>query len=116
MASFRVLLFALMSLILASSCAQRREAFYFGDYSEAEAFYNKGEYERAIQKYQTYIAENPEGNLAVIAKYYVAKSHAALGQIEEARKIYQKIVEDKVDVVWTNLAEAQLKELERPQK
>ncbi len=110
----RLLGFFMLSLILAS-CARRQEAFYFGDYSQAEAFYNRGEYEQAILKYQAYKDQNPEGNLAVIASYYIAKSHAALGRSEEAKRIFRNIVEEKRDAVWTHFAQTQLKELEAPQ-
>ncbi len=95
------------------SCARHSpEAFYFGNYSEAEGFYQKGDYERAIQKYQAYIDENPEGNLAIIASYYIAKSYAALGQTDEAAARYQALIKDHPDVVWANFAETQVKELE----
>lgn len=111
--SWRFILCLVTSLMLAS-CAHRQETFYFGDYSQAEALYNRGEYEKAIQKYQAYMDQNPEGNLAVIARYYIAKSHTALGRTEEAKRIYQRIVEEKPDVIWANFAETQLKELEAP--
>ena len=98
-----------------SSCARNRtgENFYFGSYSEAEALYNHGQYEKAIQKYQAYIDENPEGNLALISQYYIGRSHAALGRIDEAKRIFQKIVNEHRDTVWANFSDSQLKELEK---
>ena len=100
-------------MILAfTSCARGREGFYFGNYSEAEKLYNKGEYEKAIGKYQAYLNEYPEGNLAVISQYYVAKSHAALGHKEEAAALYKKIIQEHRDLIWANFSENQLKELE----
>ena len=89
------------------------DGFYFGSYSEAEALYNQKQYERAIQKYQAYIDENPEGNLAVISQYYMGRSHAALGHIDEAKSIYQKIVQEHPNLVWANFADTQLKELQK---
>ena len=96
-----------------SSCAHQGtgENFYFGSYSEAEALYNRGQYEKAIQKYQAYIDENPEGNLALISQYYIARSHADLGRVEEAKRIFEKIVNEHRDTVWANFSESQLKEL-----
>lgn len=105
----------LLSTVLLSACARTRgpEHFYFGNYSEAEQLYSKGEFEKAIAKYQAYVDENPEGNLAVIAQYYMGKSYAALGQNEQARELYQKIAKEYPDLVWANFAETQLKELDK---
>lgn len=96
-----------------SSCAyEHPENSYFGNYSEAEQLYRRGQYEKAIQRYQAYIDENPEGNLAVISLYYIGKSRRALGQIAEAKSIFQKIMHDNPDLVWANLSETQVKEIE----
>ncbi len=96
-----------------SSCAGKKgpEHYYFGNYSEAEALYNKGEYEQAILKYEEYMEENPEGNLAVISEYYIAKSKLALGQVEEAKAMFERIARDYPDLVWANFSETQLQEL-----
>ena len=98
-------------LFLLSACVRRAETFYFGNYSEAEKFYNKKQYDKAIQKYQAYLDENPQGNLAVIAAYYMGKSHAALGHAEEARAIFEKIRKEHPDLVWASFSETQLKQL-----
>ena len=95
---------------LAASCARGPENYYFGNYSEAERLYQKGEYERAIQKFTAYRDENPEGNLAVISLYYIAKSHAALGHWDEAKELYQKVMAEQPDGVWANFSQTQLKE------
>ena len=109
--------FLLIAGLAFSSCAQKTsETFYFGNYSEAEALYNRGEYEKAIQKYQGYIDENPEGNLALISQYYIARSHAALGRTDEAKRLFQKIVKEHHDTVWANFSESQLKDLEKAPK
>lgn len=101
-------------LIVNASCAHRVENYYFGNYSEAERLYQKGEYEKAIQKYQAYIDQNPEGNLAVISLYYIARSHDALGRAEEAKRLYQQIMKDQPDAVWAHFSETRLKEVEKP--
>lgn len=97
------------------SCARRQgpDNFYFGAYSEAEALYNRKEYEKAIQKYQAYVDENPEGNLAVISRYYMGRSYAALGKTEQAKEIFEKIVAQHPNLVWANFADTQLKELQK---
>lgn len=97
--------------MLLSSCMHRSQNFYFGNYSEAERLYGKGQYEKAIEKYQAYRDENPQGNLAVIAEYYMAKSYQAIGKNEEAKVHYQEIVKSHPDLVWANFSETQLKEL-----
>lgn len=96
------------------SCASARPAgdHYFGSYSEAEKLFKQGEYERAIQKYQEYRDENPEGNMAVISQYYIAKSHAMLGHVDTAKDMFQDIIAKHPDLVWANFSQTQLKELE----
>ena len=110
----RRLILILMMATLGLSCAHKQpENFYFGNYSEAEALYNRGQYDKAIQKYQAYVDENPEGNLAIIAQYYIAKSHMALGHYEDAERIFKTTVEKHPDMVWANFSETQLKELDK---
>lgn len=104
-------LLLVLSLGLSSGCVRRSQNFYFGHYSDAERHYTKGEYEKAIEKYQAYRDENPEGNLAVIAQYYMAKSYQALGKTDEARTAYEQIKKEHPDLVWANFSETQLKEL-----
>lgn len=112
-----LVIFLFMIGLGVSSCANKTsESFYFGNYSEAEALYNKGQYEKAIQKYQAYVDENPEGNLALISEYYIARSKAALGKTDEAKALFQKIVKEHQDTVWANFSETQLKDLEKAQK
>ena len=86
-------------------------SFNFGAYSEAERFYEKKEYQKAILKYEEYLRENPEGNMAVISYYYMAKSFEGLGQRKEAQAIYKKIVKDYPNLVWADFAKTRLKEL-----
>lgn len=107
----RALLLALSVSLLQGGCFTNREAFYFGSYSEAEKLYNKKQYEKAIQKYQAYIDENPEGNLATISEYYIARSHDALNHQAEARQLYQQIVEKHAGTPWAHFAETRLKEM-----
>lgn len=90
---------------------QREETYYFGTYSEAEKFYNQQSYEKAIAAYQAYIDENPEGNLAVIARYYIGKSHLALGHNAEAKAAFEEIVQKHPDSTWGNFAQTQLKDM-----
>ncbi|MCM8776340.1 MAG: tetratricopeptide repeat protein [Candidatus Omnitrophica bacterium] len=100
-------------LAFLASCASRGSRYYyFGDYSDAERYYNKGEYQKAIDKYQAYLDGNPEGNLAVISQYYIGKSYVALGKTDKAKKVFQEITQKYPELVWTNFAQNQLKELE----
>ncbi|MSR77332.1 MAG: tetratricopeptide repeat protein [Candidatus Omnitrophica bacterium] len=95
-----------------TSCVHSDNSFYFGHYSEAESLFNHGVYEKAIQKYQAYIDENPEGHLAIISQYYIARSYAALGHQEEAKGLYQQIIQKYPDAVWARFSETQLKDLQ----
>ena len=110
--SFPAVMFALLlTLSFFSSCAKLRknpERFYFGNYSEAEAAFNKGQYQIALDKYGAYISENPEGNLAVIASYYMAKSYAALGQKDKALTLFKGIIAKHPDNVWAKFAQSQI--------
>ena len=108
----KISLLLIPAALLLAACAHHPENFYFGSYSEAERFYNRGEYAKALEKYQAYREENPEGNLAVISLYYMAKSHAAMGHTEEAKSLFQKVMKEHPGLVWANFSEAQLKELD----
>jgi TolA-binding protein len=103
-----------IAVLLFSSCARHSRNFYFGNYSEAEKLYNKGDYQKAVEKYQAYIDENPEGNLALIAEYYIAKSQQALGNADEAKKRYEKIIAEHPDAVWANFSKTKLREIQSP--
>lgn len=110
---YRFLVVCLICIAVAGcgSMAKKSQNFYFGNYSEAEQHFAKGEYEQAVQKYTAYREENPEGNLAVIALYYIGKSQQALGHNEQAAATYNQIIQTYPDVVWANFSKAQLKEL-----
>lgn len=98
--------------ILVNGC-RTSPSFDFGAYSEAEHLYKKGKYEKAIAKYQEHLRENPEGNLAVISMYYMAKCYDELGQTNEARQLYRNIVKENPKLVWANFSKARLEELGR---
>ena len=100
----------LVMLLLLTSC-RSAPSFNFGAYSEAERLYEKKEYQKAITKYEEHLREHPEGHLAVIARYYTAKSYEALGQWNEAGQIYRQIVKDEPKLIWANFARARLDEL-----
>ncbi len=38
--------------------------------------------------------------MAVIATYYLAKSHEELGQQDEARALYEKITKESPSLIW----------------
>ncbi|MFA6600544.1 MAG: tetratricopeptide repeat protein [Candidatus Omnitrophota bacterium] len=94
-----------------SACAHNPESFYFGKYSEGETLFNQGKYEEAIVNYSQYLNENPQGNMAVISKYYIARSHVALGQAALAKPVFEGIIKDHSDSVWANFSKNQLSEL-----
>ena len=92
-------------------CQHGFEGVYFGSYSDAEALFKRHQYAHAIQKYQAYIDENPESDLAVTSSYYMARSYAALGRTDEARALFEKIIQEHPDYVWANFSETRLKNL-----
>jgi TolA-binding protein len=101
---------------LSASCAFRSSKRVFGPYSEAEAFYNKGNYSKAIEKYQEYLASNPQGNLAAIAEYYIAKSYLVSGKQVEAQQGFQRVVSEFPGTSWAEFAKDQLQILQDPGK
>jgi TolA-binding protein len=101
-------------LLIFSGCAHNPESFYFGDYSEAEKLYNRGEYQKAIDKYQAYLKDHPEGHLAVIAQYYIGKSYLELNEPDTARTIFEGIMTAHPDVVWAKFSETQIQEMQKP--
>ena len=98
-------------LLLGFTSCYHTPAFNFGPYSEAEEFYKKGKYEKAIEKYQEHLKENPEGNLAVISRYYMAKSFDSLGRTGEARPLYQQIIQEQPKLIWADFSKSRLAEL-----
>ncbi len=109
---FRERWMVLFLILACSACAHNPESFYFGKYSEAEKLYNKGKYQEAIEKYQAYLDENTQGNLAVISNYYIAKSYVALGKPEQAKPIFEKIIKENPEVIWANFSKTQLAEMD----
>lgn len=99
------------SLLLSLGGCQTKPTFNFGAYSEAERLYEKKQYPKAIAKYEEYVRENPEGNMAVISYYSMAKSYEALSQTDQAREFYEKIVREYPEEIWSDFAKSRLKEL-----
>lgn len=97
--------------LLVSGCRASSPAFQFGAYSEAERLFSKNEYAKAIEKYEEYLRNHPEGNMAVISHYYMAKSYEGLGDTPKAREIYGKIIKEHAGTVWADFAKARLGEL-----
>ena len=56
--------------------------------------------------------QNAEGNMAVIATYYMAKSHEELGQLPEARSLYEKISKEDPSLIWAEFSKTRLKEID----
>ncbi len=102
---------ALLAVMLAS-CASRPLRHSFGPYSEAETFYKKGNYPKAIEKYQEYLAGNPRGNLAAIAEYYIAKSYGASGDTAKACEGFERVVKQFPGTSWAAFAKEQLERLQ----
>lgn len=104
--------FIAISLIsVLGACQTASPSLRFGIYSEAGKFYEKKEYRKAIVKYDEYVRNNPDGNMAIICRYYMAKSYEALGETDKARELYEKIVKEGSDQIWIDFAKARLKEI-----
>ena len=110
--SFTALLILVLFSVSAASC-HSSQSFNFGPYSEAEHLYKKGKYKKAIDKYQEYLRDNPDGNMAVISYYYLAKSYEGLDQTEKAKELYEKIVKEHPGLVWADFSKTRLEELSK---
>jgi TolA-binding protein len=108
-------MWVLLGVVLAS-CASTSSKHSFGPYSEAETFYKKGNYPKAIEKYQEYLAINPQGNLAAIAAYYIAKSYLASGDTAKAREGFDRVIQQFPGTSWSEFAKEQLEMFQGAQK
>jgi outer membrane protein assembly factor BamD (BamD/ComL family) len=97
--------------VMAASCASHAPRYSFGPYSDAETFYKKGNYPKAIEKYQEYLTTHPQGNLAATAEYYIAKSYAASGNKDKAREIFKQVLEKFPGTSWAEFSQEQLQML-----
>ncbi len=95
-----------------ASCAFRSSESSFGPYSAAETYYKKGNYSKAVEKYQEYLAGNPQGNMAAIAEYYTGKSYVASGDRVQAKESFDRVVIKFPETSWAEFAKEQLKDLE----
>lgn len=95
-----------------ASCASSTSKSAFGPYSAGETFYKKGNYPKAIEKYQEYVAGNPQGTLAAAAGYYIAKSYVASGNAAKARENFEQVVMQFPETSWAAFSEEQLKSLD----
>lgn len=94
--------------VLAVSCASRSSVNAFGPYSAAETYYKRADYPMAIAKYNEYLAENPRGNLAATATYYIAKSYVAAGDEAKALEYYARVVKEFPGTSWAEFSKDQL--------
>jgi len=101
---------AFLGLMLAS-CSFGSSQRAFGPYSEAETFYRQANYPKAIKKYQAYLALYPQGNLAAISEYYIAKSYLASGDKAKARENFERVIEKFPKTSWAAFAKEQLETL-----
>lgn len=108
---YKSIFLVLLSAVFLSGCLRSPARHQFGDYSNAEKYYAEGKYEKAIDSYQKYVNQHEDGNLAVIARYYIAKSHVALNQEADAKKYFQKIIDQYPDLIWAELSKEQLQKL-----
>jgi len=102
--------------VMLASCASSPSRHSFGPYSEAETFYKNGNYSKAIEKYQEYLAGNPQGNLAAIAEYYVAKSYVLSGDTVKARESFERVAEEFPGTSWAEFSKEQLEMLQGASK
>ena len=104
---------ALLSVLFAS-CAFHSSKHSFGPYSAAETFYSKGNYSKAIEKYQEYLALNPQGNMAAISEYYIGKSHVLSGDAAKACESFKRVVTQYPKTSWAEFSKEQLELLKTP--
>jgi TolA-binding protein len=111
MGKMRLWLLGALCSFLFASCASSSPKHSFGPYSEAETFYQKGNYSKAIEKYQEYLTLHPQGALAATAEYYVAKSYAASGSQDKAREGFEQVARKYPGTSWGEFSKDQLEML-----
>jgi len=97
--------------VMLASCASGPLRHSFGPYSEAETFFRKGNYPKAIEKYQEYLTVNPQGNLAATAEYYTAKSYVASGDKAKACEVFERVVAKYPQTSWAEFSKERLEML-----
>lgn len=108
----QILITAFLTVLTGCKSSGGSPAFDFGAYSEAEQFYEKREYSQAIEKYEEYLRQEPQGNMALIARYYLARSYEAAGETGKALEIYRQIASEHPDLNWGNFSKIRISELE----
>jgi ABC-type branched-subunit amino acid transport system substrate-binding protein len=63
-------------------------------YTAAEALFESGEYDGAMAGYQAYVSRYPHRPPAADALMKMAFIHVVYGQHEEARQLYQRVIDD----------------------
>ncbi len=102
--------------------------FYIANYPKApdypEALYQKGrlllmqeDYESAIQQLQTLLSAFPQSTFASSAWFWVGESLYGLGRLDDAQKVYQKVLTDyptsvKVEAAQYKISLIQLRKKE----
>ncbi|MEM1215616.1 MAG: tetratricopeptide repeat protein, partial [Bacteroidota bacterium] len=66
-----------------------RDSLFF---RSAETQYENGNYQRAVDGYQNYLSQFPNGANILVARYHKGESHAVLKQYSEAQKEYEWVV------------------------
>ncbi len=107
----KILFSFLVAVFILTGCLHAPAHHQFGSYSDAEKFYAEGKYDKAIASYKKYREEHPEGNLAIIAEYYIAKSQVALKNNDQAKSGFQDIINKYPELIWAELSKEQLKNL-----
>ena len=72
---------------------------------EASLLLDRGDVNKALQELQGVVTRAPDNP---VARFNLGRAHAALGQDEQARQMYQKAIELRPDYVMARLALAQL--------
>lgn len=98
--------------IFLSGCLRSPARHQFGDYSNAEKYFAEGKYEKAIDSYQKYVDRNEDGNLSIIARYYIGKSNVALQKPDVAKKSFTEIINQYPDLIWAELSKEQIENLD----
>ncbi len=80
-------------------------------YWMAEAYYGKGDYERALQGFQQLIEQFPASDKAADAKLKLGYTYIALGRRDEALRVLQEVVDQYPASSVARLARQKLRQL-----
>ena len=82
------------------------------EYYDVETFFESRKYSETVIAGESFLRKYQRDVLSAAVRYYVASAHQKTGNEEEAKKLYEKIIETNPSDNWGKLATVGLQEIE----